>query len=339
MMKIIGALVVLLAALMSSFGAEPLPFVGMVRIEDPQLVQNDCAGIVTPGDRIRISSYNIQDFLDAVGDGPDRTPERLNRQARGAAALLDRINPDVAVFMEIENGTALQVLNRALKKPFPVAYITDFHSDADQNSLNIAVLSRFDIHDVREIDFSYLSGAGRPTRGFLSFDVDLGQGRRLLLYAVHLKSNWGKEKKNENQRRYALMFLTAERNRFLRNHPDITWETLIAGDTNVDPEDPQFEGDTSFEPLQGWLDLWRGRPIDERVTCPTRYGDPKQVFPPVTFDRFFASRELGDPPWVVEQPQSIHEGVDTNNIKAVGGENDIQISDHYPIFVDIVKQK
>ncbi len=48
-------------------------------------------------------------------------------------------------------------------------------------------------------------------------------------------------------------------------------------------------GDPSLKPLSDWKDLWRGRPLAERTTLPTRYGDPKLEFPPACFDRLFAS--------------------------------------------------
>ncbi len=320
--------------------AEAPTCTGKPRFELPQLVLLHRNELRAAGDRLRVASYNIQDFTDGVDDSTNRTPERVQRQARGAAAALDEINADVVLIEEVENGRALQALNGSLKKPYPVAYITRFagrQGDRTDVKLNIAVLSRVPISGLREMDFGGLSGKGCPPRGLLSFIVDLGQNHRLLVYGVHLKSNYGDAARNVAQRFNALSILRSDVAGVLNRYPGLEWEILVAGDMNVDPEDRQFASDRSLEPLRGWLDLWRGRPLAERVTLPTRRGDPMLVFPPVTFDRFFASPDLSQMPWVAVAPGVLQRGVDTNNVFTVGGENDLQVSDHYPVYLDLVR--
>lgn len=317
--------------------ADPLTFSGQYRIETPEQVISNLQGKAALAFRLRLSSYNLQDFTDGVNDGEARTPERVDRQARGAATALDDINPDIAVFQELENGDVLRKINSKLSRPFPVGYITSFHARGGQDQkLNIGLLSRIPVSGVRELDFEHLEGAGRPPRGLLSFIVNLGDNRRLLVYGVHLKSNWGDARKNQFQRYHALKFLRADADAVVAQNPRFAWEILVMGDMNMDPASPGFNETKTLEPLKGWTDLWKGRPLAERMTLPTRYGDPSQEFPPITFDRFYASPELQTEPWVTQPPQVLQRGVDTN-ISVVAGENDVHVSDHYPVYIDLLR--
>ena len=223
-----------------------------------------------------------------------------------------------------------------MAKPYPFACITRFGSGNEARLLNIGVLSRVPIAGLRELDFSAMKGQGRPPRGALNFYLDLGDGRRLLVYGVHLKSNFGNRYKNISQRINALDLVRKDAEAIRRKNPDITWEVLVLGDMNVDPDAPEFERDPTLRPLKDWVDLWHGRPLAERITLPTRYGDPALVFPPATFDRFVVSPELREKPWVAGAPGVIQEGVDTQNVLTLPGEKN-HVSDHYPVWVDVVR--
>ena len=334
--------IIVLALVLSTAGflaaKEPLSFTGQSCIELPQLVLLDKAAVKPVGERIRVCSYNTQDFYDGINDDTNATPAMAERHARGIATLLDEIDPDIVVLEEVENAVALKMLNDALKKPYPVAFITQFASLwGEEQKLNIAVLSRVPLAGLRELDFGYFKGSGRPPRGMLSFFVELGQGRRLLVYGVHLKSNFGDRVKNEFQRLSAMKILRADADEMLSRYSQNEWEVLVMGDTNVDPEDQQFAKDSTFRPMRGWVDLWSGRPLAERITLPTRHGDPALEFAPVTFDRFFASTNLVATPWKGGQPQVLQRGVDTKSVFTLPGQSDIHVSDHYPIYLDIVK--
>jgi hypothetical protein len=104
---------------------------------------------------------------------------------------------------------------------------------------------------------------------------------------------------------------------------------------NVDPASEAFADDRSLEPLRGWIDLWAGRPLHERATLPTRYGEPALQFPPRAFDRFIVSPDLETPPWTVGRAWVHREGVDIKNVHASGGDSNTQVSDHYPICVEV----
>jgi len=313
---------------------ELLSFTGRVDIDKPVRVFYDKEEMQVSGPRIRVSSYNVEQFSDGVNDG-DRTRYGAGRQAHLAAGIVEEFNPDILVLQEIENEKALCIFNLAFGRPYPLGYITRF--DRESCRLNIAVLSRIPLKGVRELDFSGLKGDGRPPRGVLSFYVPLSARRVLLVYVVHLKSNWGDREKNESKRYNALKLITEDLRGLRVRYPQYTWETMIIGDMNVDPEGKNFRRDPSLEPLRSWIDLWSGIPLKDRLTLPTRFGDPQRQFPPVTFDRIFVTRELRELPWRTRRPRVLQKGVDTKDINAVGGKSKTHASDHYPVYVDVVK--
>jgi endonuclease/exonuclease/phosphatase family metal-dependent hydrolase len=289
---------------------------------------------------LRVASYNIENFTDAISDGPERTEEQFATQARGAAAILDGIEADIVLIIEIEGANSLRKLNDSLKKPYPFGWITDLGSGdggKHEQKLNLALLSRVELDEIREVDFAELSGPGRPTRGLIRFQKNLGDGHRLLGYGVHLKSNWGVKERNIAQRRHALQILTNDIAWVQSKQKAAFWEMVVLGDTNVDPALlPQFEGDTSFEPLAGWRDLWADVPASNRVTCDTRRGDEKLEFPPATFDRVFVSSDLTSAPWRAGSVAAIMAGTCTTNSHMPPGEGG-HVSDHYPVYVDLMK--
>lgn len=327
-----------LAAGISAPAAEGPALTGRLSVETPRTVLYERKRLAAVGDRVRLASYNLQDFTDGRGDGDLRTPDRAERQARNAAALLDEINPDLVVIQEVENERALRLLNDRCARPFPAAFICRFAPGGDQDQKhNIALLSRLPVTGLRELDFGRLEGDARPPRGALSLVVELGEGHRLLVYGVHLKSNYGDRDKNVAKRWYALDIVAHDADRIRSKYPECEWEIVVAGDMNVDPESPGFAGDKSLEPLAGWLDLWQDRPLEQRITLPTRRGDPAAEFDPVTFDRFHASTELRQAPWIADLPQVLQKGCDTGHVQTAGGENDLHVSDHYPVWVDILR--
>lgn len=285
--------------------------------------------------RFRLASYNIQDFTDGVDDGFDRTEVMVQRQAAAAARMLDEVDPDMVVFQEIENGNSLSILNGKLKKPFPLAYITEFERRGRKDRLNVGLMTRLPVSDLVEIDLGEVQHPANLSRGAINFQVDLGEGRRLLVYGVHLKSNYGEAADNIVKRSEALKIIRAHAEVVMAQLPDVTWEAIILGDTNVDPELDQFKEDPSFAAIADWVDLFRGYPIEQRTTIPRRVGDPAMEFASACFDRIFVMPELKSVPWTVGPPQVLQKGVATDNVYVNPGENDSHVSDHYPVFVDI----
>ena len=114
----------------------------------------------------------------------------------------------------------------------------------------------------------------------------------------------------------------------------------MLGDTNCDPTLDSFKKDTSFAPLMasGFKDTWDGVPAADRPTCPTRKGIKEVELPSATFDRAFVSKDLQAEPWAVSgTAHCLQEGTDTNNAAALPGTGGMHTSDHYPVYIDVVR--
>lgn len=336
-----AALLIILAFLLWLL-ALPRPGVRETRLKAVLVPEADTPRPAVP-ETIRVATYNLEHFTDGHHDGPDRTPAIFAVHAQGAAAIIAEANPDILFLQEIENGRTLIYLNSLLPNPYPYIYISRLRrSSGLKDKLNMALLSRLHPQRVRQLSFHALPYPGRPSRGVISAEFALDDLTTLLSYGMHLKSNFGEAPNNRAQRTIALHHTAADAaNAALRNQPRQT-VTLMLGDTNVDPETEQFADDPSLTPLAGaYLDLWLGRPLEERTTIPTREagetGDPLLVFPPAAFDRVFASRNLGGADaWLVQPPQVIQKGTDTANNLTPPGVNG-HVTDHFLVYVDLIR--
>ena len=330
------------AALLLWLLAQPRPGLRIVRLKPVLAPEQEAYGAPVP-ERIRVATYNLEHFTDGRNDEPERTPEVFMTHAREAAAIIAEANPDILVLQEIENGRTLEFLNEQFAQPYPYIYISKLRQTSGEiERLNLALLSRLRPYNVRQLGFYNLGGKGRPARGSLAAEFDLGADASLLVYDIHLKSNYGEAPRNQAQRAIALHHIAADVvSETLQNDPDPT-AALILGDTNVDPDTPAFAADPSLAPLAGaFADLWLGRPLAERTTIPTRQpgetGDPLMVFPPSAFDRVFASKNLvAGGPWLVSPPQTIQKGTDTTNNLTQPGFNG-HVSDHHLVYVDLAR--
>jgi endonuclease/exonuclease/phosphatase family metal-dependent hydrolase len=336
------ALLLVAVALLLWLLARPQPGLRVTRLQ-PILAPEPGAPAARVPDRLRVATYNLENFTDGRNDGPERTPAVFMTHARDAAALIAEADPDILLLEEIENGRVLEYLNDQLTNAYPYIYISKLrHSSGAKEKLNLALFSRLPPSRVRQLSFHNLVGAGHPTRGSLAAEFDLGDGSTLLVYGIHLKSNFGDAPKNQAQRGIALCHIAADAiSENLQNLPRPT-SIVILGDTNVDPDCPAFADDPSLYPLAGAFDdLWRGRPIAERTTIPTRLagetGDPLMVFPPSAFDRVFVSHNLtAAGPWKALPPQSLQKGTDTTNNLTQPGFNG-HVSDHHLVYVDLTR--
>ncbi|NKB23443.1 MAG: hypothetical protein GKR87_03485 [Kiritimatiellae bacterium] len=306
--------------------------------EKPVEIQNDKPSKTGPKANIRVCTYNIQNFTDGIDDGVYRTPSVTDWQARNAAKILKNIGADIVFIEEIENRHILKRLNDYMDSPYPIVFITQFDSKRRNGKLNIAILSHWPIDEVHELDFKHVNDPARPPRGAISAQINLGQDHHLLLYGVHLKSNYGNRKTNIRKRQAGLRIIHKDAMDIMSSADSSrTWEVMIIGDMNVDPDAEAFKEDLSLDPVKDWKDLWRGFPIEERASLPKRDGDPDIDYPAVAFDRAIVSSALTEKPWVAKRPYVVRQGVDINNVFVKPGQNEIHVSDHYPVYVDLVR--
>jgi endonuclease/exonuclease/phosphatase family metal-dependent hydrolase len=334
------ALLLVATALLLWLLAQPHPGLIVTQLQ-PVLAPDEGTPDPAVPARLRVATYNLENFTDGRNDGPERTPAVFMTHARDAAAIIAEANPDILMLEEIENGRTLEYLNDQLTNSYPYIYISKLRqTSGETEKLNLALFSRLRPNRVRQLGFYNLGGKGRPARGSLAAEFDLGDGSNLLVYGIHLKSNFGEMPRNQAQRGIALCHIAADAISEKLQNDRYPTSIVILGDTNVDPDCPAFADDPSLEPLAGsYVDLWRGRPIEERITIPTRQagetGDPLLVFPPAAFDRVFVSHNLAaNGPWKALPPQTLQKGTDTNNNLTQPGFNG-HVSDHHLTYVDL----
>lgn len=333
-MRRIGMVCVLSFLWVSAVRAELIDVAGTPVLKSPAVLVSG-SETVPAGEKIRVGFYNIENFGDGEGDGKNRSPELAAAQARLAAGILDEIDADVLMVCEIENSTSAKLLNTALSRPFPSGWISVFSAGGGPEKLNIAAFSRLGPAECAEIDFGTLIGPGKPPRGALRLRIDLDASHTLLVYAVHLKSNYGKVRRNQILRENVMRIVRENADQMMASDAARSWEVLVVGDMNFDPSQAQFKGDNSLKPFADWTDLWMVDPEGQEVTLPYRAAS-QFVYDPATFDRMLASPALNDSPWKVGSPTAIPKGVNTQGATTNPGE-DNHVSDHYPVFVDIAR--
>lgn len=283
---------------------------------------------------LRVGFYNIENFTDGIGDGDTRTPDRARGQAALAADILREIDADILVLAEIENPAALALLNQALPEPYPGGWVTRLEPENRREKLNLGLLTRVRPLAVDELDFGALLGPGRPPRGALRVQVRLDYRSTLVLYVVHLKSNYGDDHRNFSKRYNAMRIVRANADQLMASDPETLWHVLVLGDMNTDPALPRFGGDPSLDPFDDWSDLWLEVSGGSQVTLPFRASSPFR-YDPSAFDRILASPEWDRPPWVAGEIRTLPRGVNTKAPEIIPGE-DGHVSDHYPVFLDLL---
>lgn len=307
-------------------------FAGTPLLEAPVIVAESREPVAI-GNRIRIGFYNIENFSDGQDDGDQRTPELASSQARLAAAIISEMDPDVLFLSEIENEQSLRMLNESLDRPYPEARVTSFSFDGQREKLNLGVLSRIQPVSCVEIDFGAMMGPGRPPRGVLRTVFQLEDQSKLLVYTVHLKSNYGKSLRNESKRFNALQLVRENADQMMDSESDTRWEVVVLGDMNVDPSLAKFQRDRSLAPFRDWTDLFLTTREEGWVTVPYRKSSPFR-YESAVFDRILVSPELSREPWTAGPPNVVTQGINTTDPGAIAGKGD-HVSDHYPVYVDL----
>ena len=130
-------------------------------------------------------------------------------------------------------------------------------------------------------------GTDDPPRGFSHVSFRLPDGRLLLTYNLHLKSNAGGEPasnrlKREDAIRQLLAHIDSELPKY---HEDKPPAIIVAGDFNTDTDSAQFAGERTIRMLieAGFVSAHAHLPKPERITWPS---DGK--YPDTTFDYVFS---------------------------------------------------
>ena len=198
---------------------------------------------------------------------------------------LVQIRPDILLFQEVRSENASALAARAL--PGMKLAITSRFPGRQQ----VSIVSRFEAKEVYRDVFQ--RHPGDPPRGFARALFETEPGKHLLVYAVHLKSNKGGIETNIHKRESAARLLIADEKTYLaalakRGITNVV--TILGGDFNTDPTDPQFAGEQTSEILlnAGFKWTFNRVPHKDRITWPSdgKYRD-------ACFDGFFVRLPAG----------------------------------------------
>lgn len=243
---------------------------------------------------LRIVTWNIEWF-------PGRTPQPTVRaeaaHREDVAEYLPTLEPDILIMQEIRNRDAAQFLVDQLPD-LALHVVSAFVRPERTISQQIVIASRFQVLESYEQLFTgaaYDYGDMEPYRGFVFAALASPLGGTLLVYGVHLKSNWGEADANVAMResgvRQILEHVAMKERRYASKGPV---QIVIGGDFNVrfNLEDREDERTIAILTDAGFHSTWEGVPLEERITWPPRGG-----FPPACFDYILTK---GLPPLTAE---------------------------------------
>ena len=200
-------------------GIAPLVLVPLLLLVVPLalvLDRPDRSVVASAAPSLRIVSYNIHQGLNPDGQvDPEAT-----------ARTIEALDPDVVMLQEVGRGWPIHVfmdtgewLSRRLRMPFV------YQRAADPQFGN-AIMTRLPVvgHDAGFLPF----GEGPQRRSYVRARIDIGQGRRITLIDVHLQHQKDNRATREAQIDELLDVWDGEQ------------RTVIAGDMNTQPDEPNF---------------------------------------------------------------------------------------------------
>lgn len=251
---------------------------------------------------VSVGCYNVQNFFD-VFDDPYTNDEGSRVKSRSdiesLARAVRKLDADVVVFQELENGHVLRAMVDAFLSDAGYRHVVAQPTNSPRG-INLGVISRLPITELRSYRTQTLTHPKAPrrtwrfARDLMRVTVDVGGSRTIDVFNVHLKSNRGGPD-DPNSR----LFRTAEAMRVkeiiaAEVAADPGFLAVVAGDFNsayeTRPEQPRpwpamahlLEAGAGGEPLL--TDLHAHLSDEQRVTIPS-----KGRYPDNTFDYVLAT--------------------------------------------------
>jgi hypothetical protein len=255
---------------------------------------------LTQAESLRVVAWNLEWF---PGWKLHTRPDLAEKHMRKAQDALRRIQPDVLVLDEVRDAAAVRELISVLPG-FTLHAITS----GGPRPQEIAIASRFP--SKRAWSAPWLQALGGPPRGFAFAELDLGQGRSVRLFGVHLKSNRGVAVVNRTYREASSLQLVMQAAVMQRRWGGARVATVLAGDFNTNFDSDQFRGEGSLSLFRRVGFWWPFEPLAPAKRHTWHGSD----YDPIQFDHFF----------------TVNAGTPTAKIL---GYDDV--SDHHPIQIEL----
>lgn len=241
--------------------------------------------------------------------------------------VVDAVRPDVLLCVEVENRPALQRFNDQIlgewfpRTAFPCNMVIDGN---DPRGIDLGLLSRFPIEEVRPHVFDAEDGRPVFSRDCPEYRIGLPDGRALWILGNHFKSKgYGNPGQSARRRLRQARRVNEIYRRAVERPPYV----IVAGDLNDTPDS---------EPLRALTD---GTGLRDAMSHPTYSGRPGTYgtgnTPSSKIDYLLLSPALWD---VVGEVEVERRGVytrDGERFDTVTGKVD-QASDHAALYADLV---
>lgn len=267
-------------------------------------VTTDAVAVAAPASEgaIRIVCWNIEWF---PGQSLSADPERQERHVEGIRGAFAELQPDIVFAQEVRSDDPL--MEALSTVPGHKLGVISRFPGAQQTVTTGRIPIEAGWFERWERD-----GKDDPPRGFSHVSFRLPDGRLLLTYNLHLKSNAGGEPasnrtKREEAMRQLLAHIDSELPKY-REDEKKPPAIIIAGDFNTDPDSTQFAGERTIPMLveAGFVSAHADLPKPQRITWPSngRYPDAtfdfvffkgltvEQVKVPPSFDAFSDHRPV-----------------------------------------------
>jgi endonuclease/exonuclease/phosphatase family metal-dependent hydrolase len=225
---------------------------------------------------IRLLCWNIEWF---PGKSPSSTPQEETRHIAEIGEALTAMQPDILLAQEISSSEPLMEALAGITG-HQLGVISRFTGRQQMATTSkIPIVAAWFERWERD-------GRDDPPRGFSHVSFRLPDGRLMLTYNLHLKSNAGGDPasnlaKREDSIRQLLAHIESELPKYREQaKPAI----IIAGDFNTDPDAAQFARERTIPILvdAGFKSAFDGLPESQRITWPSN-----GRFPDATFDYVF----------------------------------------------------
>lgn len=202
------AISALLTSLVGCGGAQPVPNAAMLRSRAmnpmlqaqaarPGLRRFNAAEANASNGKLRIATYNIRNLFDGV-QNPGKEPEKAKpeKELVELAAAIHEINADVIGLQEVESKETLTAYRDKYLADMGYREVVLIEAN-DARGIDVAILSRYPVSDVkthRELRFEV------PGQGTQGFSRDVLQARiqgpnnyNFTIFVNHLKSHHGED--------------------------------------------------------------------------------------------------------------------------------------------------
>jgi endonuclease/exonuclease/phosphatase family metal-dependent hydrolase len=215
------------------------------------------------------------------GGEPTSTPLNRALQMSEAKEALLTLKPEIFCAQEVRDWAAFAEVTSVLPKLVP--QVVSRHRDSPVggtvSTQQVAIASTRPAIGSWSEEFAPSRPA--PPRGFAFAPIPVGK-TTLLVYSVHLKSNFRDDPENLTKREAAARQVVAHATKmeeaYGKEGPVVT---VICGDYNTDPTHPNFSHEETFPIFQaaGFRWPWQNTPLGRRVTIPA-----KGQYPDASFD-------------------------------------------------------